>query len=55
MVRKEFVRPELEIVKLKDVDILTSSGGTGGSTEGGGWGARSFEDIEDADFLGDFE
>ena len=53
MVRKEFVRPELEIVKLKDVDILTSSGGTGGSTGGGAWGARELDDFEIID--GDFE
>lgn len=46
MVRKEFVRPELEIVKLKDVDILTSSGGTGGSTGGGAWGSRESGDFE---------
>lgn len=55
MVRKNYARPEIEVVKLNQNDLIATSGGTGGSTEGGGWGARSLEDIEDADFLGDFE
>lgn len=53
MVRKEFVRPELEIVKLESNDIIATSGGTGGSTGGGAWGARALEDFDVID--GDFE
>lgn len=51
--KKQFVNPELEIVKLNDSDIIATSGGTGGSTGGGAWGARELEDFEIID--GDFE
>lgn len=50
MVRKEFVRPEFDIVKLESNDIIATSGGTGGSTNGGGWGhARQLDDFDDFD------
>lgn len=52
MVRKEFVRPDLNVVRLDSNDIIATSG-TGGSTGGGAWGARKLEDFDLID--GDFD
>lgn len=48
--KKVYIEPKMAIVKINSEDIIATSGGTGGSTSGGAWGARARNDEEDFDF-----
>ncbi len=44
--KKTYIEPTMAIVEINSADIIATSGGTGGSTSGGGWGAPGRDDEE---------